>query len=135
MIIKSILKGNPKKELKTVGKPHPEQPPKYRSKQVVASMNAAMCGLMPDGPLLSSDGTFQDCALSKQPLVQHNGVLCRFPLCEVRADWKLHKELMRLQVGWSCTNICHHCYATKDELLEIPCNAAVKTTQKPMMVT
>ena len=37
--------------------------------------------------------------LSQQPLVVHNGNVCRFVVTEIRGDWKFQKAVLVLLIG------------------------------------
>ncbi|CAE7768697.1 unnamed protein product, partial [Symbiodinium pilosum] len=63
--------------------------------EVVASLNAAMLGFFPERPILGDDGSYElpDCTpqCSATPLVTANANVVRFPVTELRADWKFYK--------------------------------------------
>ncbi|CAE7280797.1 unnamed protein product, partial [Symbiodinium sp. CCMP2456] len=59
--------------------------PLFVIREVIQSLNAAMRGFWPSTPLLTSDGSVDSAVpLSQQPLVVHNGNVCRFPVTEIR---------------------------------------------------
>ena len=65
------------------------------NRKVVQSLNAAMCGLWPSAPLTGDDGArMENVPLSQQPLVVHNGNVCRFVVTEIRGDWKFQKAVL-----------------------------------------
>ncbi|CAE7338863.1 unnamed protein product [Symbiodinium sp. CCMP2592] len=64
--------------------------------RVVTSLNAAIFGFTPARPILNADGTCEGEGVPEmleQPLVVDNGEVVRFPLCELRGDWKFYKDI------------------------------------------
>ncbi|CAE7244961.1 unnamed protein product [Symbiodinium microadriaticum] len=65
--------------------------------RVVTSLNAAIFGFTPARPILNADGTCEGEGVPEmlnKPLVVDNIVeVVRFPLCELRGDWKFYKDV------------------------------------------
>ncbi|CAE7855220.1 unnamed protein product, partial [Symbiodinium necroappetens] len=70
--------------------------------RVVTSLNAAIFGFTPARPILNADGTCEGEGvpemLMNKPLVVDNGEVVRFPLCELRGDWKFYKAF-QIKIG------------------------------------
>ena len=84
--------------------------------------------------------------LSQKPIAVCQGKTVYCMLAEIKADWKFHKdflnmfdichdtytyvqttclekmsqELFNLRCGWNSAELCHHCFALKDNYLNFP---------------